>query len=409
MSNALSDSACARVSFDASLSRRGFVYGLAGFAALACAASPVVALADQGDHVPKDGGQAPAQDQARTDAGMAGGSRGTQGGTWDLQLPESRITPSDDQVEGHPASFTVSNGTLGDAVVPYAPQRVAVAEWVTLDDLDALGLIDAVVGVVKGTIPGYLQGLVTDQMVDLGSIRDVGLDALAQAAPDVLFIGARAAGSYTDLAAICPTVVISTDSTKRTVDAVEASANVIAALWGREDEVPGMLVPYDDRIAALKTAVEGQTCLVGSVGSDVLRIQTAGSGMAILTDELGLQDLAPASAAQQQGEGRDGTDQEQLSFDYVVEQDPDWLFVTARGHGAAQGQARDGGAADQGQQDAQTIGDPADVIEASDAIKQMYCYQSGHVVYLTSEAWTLGLGGISATDEILSELEAALL
>ena len=136
-----------------------------------------------------------------------------------------------------PESITISsyNGSkeLVELEVPYDPQRIAILDMASLDILDALGVGDRVVGTADTSLE-YLQDYITDDIANLGTIKEADLEAVMACEPDVIFIGGRLASSYDALSEIAPVVYLATDTELGVVESVRQNAATIASLFGLE-------------------------------------------------------------------------------------------------------------------------------------------------------------------------------
>ena len=81
-----------------------------------------------------------------------------------------------------------------ELVVPYDPQRIAILDMASLDILDALGLGDRVVGTAQTSLD-YLQEYISEDIANLGTIKEADLEAVMSCEPDVIFIGGRLSSS----------------------------------------------------------------------------------------------------------------------------------------------------------------------------------------------------------------------
>ena len=70
---------------------------------------------------------------------------------------------------------------------------------------------DRVVGTADTSLE-YLQDYITDDIANLGTIKEADLEAVMACEPDVIFIGGRLASSYDALSEIAPVVYLATDT-----------------------------------------------------------------------------------------------------------------------------------------------------------------------------------------------------
>lgn len=292
--------------------------------------------------------------------------------------------------EATPKTVTIQalNGAkeLVDVEVPYDPQRIAILDLASLDILDALGVGDRVVGTASTSLD-YLQSYVTnDNIANLGNIKEADLEAVMACEPDVIFIGGRLSKSYDALCEIAPVVFLSTDTEKGVVESTRENAAKIASIFGLEDNVAALMADYDGRIEALKALSEGKTAIVGMTTSGNFNVLGNDGRCSIIGREIGFENIGVDANIDTSTHGNEA------SFEFVVDKNPDYIFVMDR----------DAAIGTDGAQLAQEILEN-ELIKGTDA------YQNGHIVYLAHPAvWYTAEGGIQALGEMLSDLESAL-
>ena len=256
----------------------------------------------------------------------------------------------------------------------------------SLDILDALGVGDRVVGTASTSLD-YLQSYINEDIANLGTIKEADLEAVMSCEPDVIFIGGRLAGSYDALSEIAPVVYLSTDTEQGVVESVRKNANTIASLFGLEEEVDSLMADFDSRIAALAEFAEGKTAIVGLVTSGGFNVLGNDGRCSMICREVGFENIGVDAEIDTATHGNEA------SFEFVVEKDPDYIFVLDR----------DAAIQTEGAQLAQEI------VE-NELVKGTRAYTDGHIVYLSSPAvWYTAEGGITALDVMLQDLESELL
>lgn len=280
-----------------------------------------------------------------------------------------------------------ADGTAQEQEVPYDPQRIAILDMACLDILDTLDLGDRVVGSAQTSID-YLQDYVTNENIaNLGTIKEADLEAVMGCEPDVIFIGGRLSSSYDALSEIAPVVYLATDSEIGLVESVRQNAVTIATMFGLEDEVDSLMADFDSRIDTLAQFAEGKTAIVGMVTSGSLNVLGNDGRCSIIGNEIGFENIGVDANVDTATHGNEA------SFEFVVDKDPDYLFIMDR----------DAAIQTEGAQLAQEI------VENS-LVTGTRAYQDGHIVYLAHPAvWYTAEGGIAALDTMLSDLEDALL
>ena len=319
--------------------------------------------------------------------GLAACSSGSGGSA----APESTTPVEDTQLTGTvPTSVTITslNGAKEsvELEVPYDPQSIAILDMASLDILDALGVGNRVVGTADTSLE-YLQGYISDDIANLGTIKEADLEAVMACEPDVIFIGGRLASSYDALSEIAPVVYLSTDTEIGVVESVRQNAVTIASMFGLEEEVDALMADFDSRIAALSEFADGKTAIVGMCTSGSFNVLGNDGRCSIIGREIGFENIGVDADLETSTHGNEA------SFEFIVDKAPDYIFVMDR----------DAAIATEGAKLAQEIMEN-ELVMGTDA------YKNGHIVYLAHPAvWYTAEGGITALDVMLSDLESELL
>lgn len=293
--------------------------------------------------------------------------------------------------EEKPETITVkslnANKEEVDLEVPYDPERIAILDMACLDILDSLGVGDRVVGSASTSLD-YLQDYVTDQNIEnLGTIKEADMEAVMACEPDVIFIGGRLSSSYDALSEIAPVVYLSTDTEIGVVESVRKNASTIAAIFGLEDQVDELMADFDERIETLAAFAEGKTAIVGMCTSGSFNVLGNDGRCSMIGREIGFENVGVDANADTSTHGNEA------SFEYVVEKNPDYIFVMDR----------DAAIGTDGAQLAQDIMEN-ELVQGTDA------YKNGQLVYLEHPAvWYTAEGGVQALDLMLQDLETTLL
>lgn len=304
--------------------------------------------------------------------------------------PETTVPVAETQSAEVPASVTITslNGAK-EAVeleVPYDPQRIAILDMASLDILDALGVGERVVGTADTSLD-YLQSYISDEVANIGTIKEADLEAVMACNPDVIFIGGRLASSYDALSEIAPVVYLATDTELGVVESVRKNAATVASLFGLEDKVEGLMADFDSRIAALQAIAADNTAIVGMCTSGSFNVLGNDGRCSIIGREIGFENIGVDAAIDTSTHGNEA------SFEFIVDKSPDYIFVMDR----------DAAIATEGAKLAQEIMEN-ELVMGTDA------YQNGNIVYLAHPAvWYTAEGGITALDVMLSDLESQLL
>ena len=326
--------------------------------------------------------------EAQTSAGESAAETGTEA------APEENTESSAENagsIGETPETVTIQSlnaeGAEVDLEVPYDPQRIAILDMASLDILDSLGVGDRVVGSAQTSLD-YLQDYVTNENVsNLGTIKEADMEAVMACEPDIIFIGGRLSASYDALSEIAPVVYLATDTDLGVVESVRKNASTIASIFGLEDQVDTLMADFDSRIEALAAFAEGKTAIIGMCTSGSFNVLGNDGRCSLIGREIGFENVGVDADVDTSTHGNEA------SFEFVVEKNPDYIFVMDR----------DAAIATEGAQLAQEIMEN-ELVMGTDA------YKNGNIVYLANPAvWYTAEGGITALDVMLSDLESELL
>lgn len=263
------------------------------------------------------------------------------------------------------------------------PQRIAVLDLATLDILHALGLSDRVVGATATQIP-YLQEVVSKEgVVNLGTLKAPDIEAIMEVEPDVIFMGGRAGEYYEQLSQIAPTIRLTTYDDKGVVESTKINAEKIASIFDLQDKVDELFNGFASRIEALKAKASGKTAIVGIVTNGGFNVSGNDGRLSLVGRELGFENIGVDSESETVAHGNEA------SFEFIVQKNPDYLFVLDR----------DAAIATEGAQLAKDIMEN-ELVMSTDA------YKNGKLIIVENPAvWYTAEGGLSALDIMLKDLE----
>lgn len=303
---------------------------------------------------------------------------------------QTEQTEQTEQTDQTPETITIqslnASKETADLEVPYNPERIAILDMASLDILDALGVGDRVVGTADTSLE-YLQDYINGDIANLGTIKEADLEAVMACEPDVIFIGGRLSSSYDALSEIAPVVYLATDVEIGVVESVRKNATTIASMFGLEDKVEELMTDFSARIDELKTVSEGKTAIVGMCTSGSFNVLGNDGRCSIIGVEVGFENIGVDADIDTSTHGNEA------SFEFIVEKNPDYIFVMDR----------DAAIGTDGAQLAKDIMEN-ELVMGTDA------YINGNLIYLEHPAvWYTAEGGITALDIMLSDLESELL
>lgn len=268
--------------------------------------------------------------------------------------------------------------------VPYNPKRIAILDLACLDIIDELGVGDRVVGMASTSID-YLEKYSNDASIkNLGTIKEADLEAVMECEPDIIFIGGRLSKSYDALSEIAPVVYLATDTNEGLVNSVSKNAKTIASIFGMEDKVDSLMSDFGARIDAIKKISSGKTALVGMTTSGSFNLLGNDGRCSLIGVEAGFNNLTSVGSTSTHGN--------ETSFETVVQQNPDYIFVMDRDSAISTAGAK-----------------TAKEIVENELVKTTDAYKNNHIIYLEhSNVWYTAEGGIQALDIMLTDLEKGL-
>lgn len=268
--------------------------------------------------------------------------------------------------------------------VPYNPKRIAILDLACLDIIDELGVGDRVVGMASTSID-YLEKYSNDASIkNLGTIKEADLEAVMECEPDIIFIGGRLSKSYDALSEIAPVVYLATDTNEGLVNSVSKNAKTIASIFGMEDKVDSLMSDFGARIDAIKKISSGKTALVGMTTSGSFNLLGNDGRCSLIGVEAGFNNLTAVGSTSTHGN--------ETSFETVVQQNPDYVFVMDRDSAISTAGAK-----------------TAKEIVENELVKTTDAYKNNHIIYLEhSNVWYTAEGGIQALDIMLTDIEKGL-
>ena len=268
--------------------------------------------------------------------------------------------------------------------VPYNPKRIAILDLASLDIIDELGVGDRVVGMASTSID-YLEKYSNDASIkNLGTIKEADLEAVMECEPDIIFIGGRLSKSYDALSEIAPVVYLATDTNEGLVNSVSKNAKTIASIFGMEDKVDSLMSDFGARIDTIKKISSGKTALVGMTTSGSFNLLGNDGRCSLICVEAGFNNLTAVGSTSTHGN--------ESSFETVVQQNPDYIFVMDRDSAISTAGAK-----------------TAKEIVENELVKTTDAYKNNHIIYLEhSNVWYTAEGGIQALDIMLTDLEKGL-
>ncbi|MGW6779562.1 siderophore ABC transporter substrate-binding protein [Brucella pseudogrignonensis] len=281
---------------------------------------------------------------------------------------------------GANAADVAAKHAQGETTVATNPEKVVVFDFATLDNLDRLGV--KIIG-VPGSIafPEYLKKYDGADYAKVGTLFEPDYEAVNAAEPDLIIVGGRSAAKYGELAKIAPTIDLTVPA-KEFISGTEANIEKLGQIFGKETEAKAEVDKLNSELAALKekTKGKGKGLMILTSGGKI-SAYGPGSRFGVLHDSFGVEPAAPDLSVGNHGQP--------VSSEFILETNPDWLFVLDRD--AAIG--REGTSAKQ--------------LLDNELVRQTNAWKNNQVVYLNAQNWYLVGGGLGALHNTIQQLSAA--
>ena len=270
----------------------------------------------------------------------------------------------------------------GDISIPANVSKIAVMDYTSLDTIVALGASDKVIGLpLSSAVPTSLASFKDGKYADFGAVNNVNLEKLAAAQPQLVISADRLQKQTDALKQIAPTYHYSIDTNNYWQSFHEQTLN-LAKIVGKTSEAEQKLKALDEEAAKLSEKIKGKTALIVLVNNDKLMAFGQHSRFGLIHDKLG---FTPADASI-----KVGTHGQSISYEYITEKNPDYLFVIDRASAVT---GKSGG---------------AEAALNNDIIKQSKAAKENHIVYLDANNWYLMNGGLNAMHEMVTEVGSAI-
>lgn len=216
--------------------------------------------------------------------------------------------------------LTIQHGQ-GETQVEQNPKTVAVLDWSTLDTMAQLGV--EAQGIPNGnTVPSVLQQYADNKFVRIGSLFEPDFEALKNLQPDLIILGRRAAGHYAEVAKYGPTLDL-TPNPSDVMGSVVRNTELLGQIFQRETAANQVISELKSSVAQLQqlAAKQGTGLTLLTTGGKMAAFGV-GTRFGLIHDGFGVQ-----SAAKDLAVGRHG---QSVSYEFILETNPDWLFVMDR-------------------------------------------------------------------------------
>lgn len=261
------------------------------------------------------------------------------------------------------------------------PQNVVVFDFGMLDTMDKLGI--PVLGVPQNNVPPYLAKYESDEYKNIGSLREPDFESIHAMKPELIIIQHRQSEFYEELAKIAPTVYMGVDNSDY-MNSIKNNITLIGEIFNKQAEAAQGLAEIEADVEALQelAAADEKKALVTLVTGGKMSAYGPNSRFGLIHDVFGIDPVDENIEVSTHGMS--------VSFEYVADINPDYLFVVDR--------------------DAVIEGADVSAKEVVEnvLVQQTNAYKTGHIIYLDPNYWYLSGGGLVSVGEMVREVTEGL-
>ncbi|NLS13207.1 ABC transporter substrate-binding protein [Vibrio sp. SM6] len=268
--------------------------------------------------------------------------------------------------------------------VPYMPTRIAALNFTTVDILDQLGLGDRIVGMTKSSaVPAHLKKYADNpNIVNLGSMKEIDMEALMSLQPDVIFSSDRTVRQYKLFSMIAPTVASFVEYQNGFFQGFAANAKLHGEIFGQQAHVQAQLDGFTARINAMKSKAQSQSAMLGLFTGGSLKVLGDKGRMSLITNDIGFNNLA---------DGVNVNHGNNASYELFVKLNPDYVFILDKDVAVGRNS------------------NSAKELLDNELFKQTRAHQTQRMVFLEpGDTWYVADGGFKALDMMLGNIEAVM-
>jgi len=271
----------------------------------------------------------------------------------------------------------------GETVLPAVPKKVLVLDVASLDNLDALGV--DVAGVPGNILAPYLSKYESDRYLKIGSLFEPDYETINAAQPDLIIAGGRSSAKYKELAAIAPTIDLTVDAT-RYIDSAKEHLLTLGRIFAKEEQAIELVQNLDAKFDATRAlAVLAGRAVIVTTNAGKIGAYGPRSRAGWLHETVGLRTIM--DKVDDRFHGGDI-----ISFEFLMEKNPDWIFVISRDAAIGQRNAENA----------------AEKVLDNPLTRKTTAWQKNQIVYLDPAAVYIVGSGIQALNILLDQVHGAL-
>lgn len=265
---------------------------------------------------------------------------------------------------------------FGEIEVNQNPKRVVVFDLGILETLNELDV--EVVGVAKNFLPEHLSKYKSDEIGDVGSVKEANFESVNALAPDIILIAPRLESSYDELSKIAPTICLEINA-QDYMDSFKENTMTLAKLFNKEEEAAKKLGDIDENVktAQEKIGNNDKKGLILLYNNGRYSAYGPHSRFGFIHDVLNIKPAEENIAVSTHGQV--------VSNEFILNTNPDYLFIVDRNKVVNQ---------------RETIKDEIE----NPLIKQTNASKNDKIIYLDPAVWYLSQGGLISTQKMIDEI-----
>ena len=293
----------------------------------------------------------------------------------------SKFSGTESNAEAEVLETVVVKHDSGETEVNKNPQRVVVFDYGILDSLDKLG-VEGIIGVVKDNLPEHLSKFKADEYTSVGTLKEPNMEKIFELKPDLIIISGRQAEYYDELSKIAPNEGLSVDN-ENYLESFKVNMTTLGQIFDKEEAVEKELAEITTAIDTLNKKVTEKKAngLIALANDGSFSVYGAESRFGIIHNNFGVTPVDESIEASTHGQ--------KASFEYIVEKNPQYLFVVDRAAIAG------------GTTSAKDLFNN-ELMEKTDAFK------NDNIVYLDPSIWYTSTGGFTSTMMMVEEINEAI-
>ena len=261
------------------------------------------------------------------------------------------------------------------------PKKVVVFDYGVADILKNLGV--EIAGLPKdGKLPEILSVYQDDKYANVGSLKETNFEAIEALNPDLIIIGGRQAEDIDSFKEIAPTVYLATDG-QNYMNSFSQVMTDLGNLFDKQDEAKKALNEINEKVADLKKTIEEKDLSASVVMANEggISLFSQASRYGIIYSDLGFKQV--------DNNIDESTHGQQITFEYFLKHNSDYVFVVDRGAVTGKGES-------------------AKALFDNEVMNKTEVAKNGNVVYLDSVVWYTMTGGIESTNIMIDEIADAI-